>query len=757
MTLRSKTLLIMGASILAMLLGLYLVTSTILMRSYHELENDSAKRNAQQVQDALLNEIKNLDTKLTDWAAWDDTWNFVSDGNAEYAESNLGAESIFNLHLNFMVFLDAAGGVVSARAVHLDEATLVEPPEGLLEALQPGTVFLNHPHGKHSVTGVWMLPGGPCLLASRPVVQSSGEGPIRGTLVFGKLLDESVIQQLSQITHHPLTLISAVQVDAANTFHRLAKKFETSAHPVVEPLTKDVVGGWFPIRDVRGELVLLGRADAPRRIYQQGLAYFLVSLVLIGLGVGLSTRIVLDRLVLQPVARLRLGVRKIAASGDLTQRMTVRGHDEMADLARDVNSMVQALNAAQQALTAAKEEAEAATMSKSQFLANMSHEIRTPMTAILGYSELLLDPQHDQRERVGAVQCIRRNGEHLLHLINDILDISKIEAGRFTVENIACSPCRIVADASSLMRGLALAKGLQFAVRYEGKIPETIHSDPTRLRQILLNLLGNAVKFTERGSVQLNIKMEQRGPAEAFLVFEVIDTGIGLSKAQMDRLFQPFAQADDSHARRFGGTGLGLVISRRLAAMLHGELSLRSEEGKGSTFTVTIGCGSLDGVRLLDSPHEIEDASGFTLPVAITSGQSLAGVRVLVAEDGPDNQRLLKHHLTKASAEVTLASDGRQTIMEAKRSVDDGRPFDVILMDMQMPLTDGYAATRTLRAMNYDRPIIALTAHAMPGDREKCIAAGCDDYLTKPIDRALLLETVDRFSRHERFAARQAS
>ncbi len=410
-----------------------------------------------------------------------------------------------------------------------------------------------------------------------------------------------------------------------------------------------------------------------------------------------------------------------------------------------LESQTRELAAKSEQLEQAWAQAQAATRSKSEFLANMSHEIRTPMTAILGYADLLLEEEGIEkapRSRVEAMQTIRRNGDHLLTLINDILDLSKIEADKMTVEQIACSPVNIIADVLSLMRHRAKDKNLTLIAEYPDRVPATIRSDPTRLRQILVNLVGNAIKFTEQGGVTITTRLVADPTGDnGLLRFEVSDTGIGMTPKQVGRLFQPFTQADTSTSRKFGGTGLGLTISRRLAKMLGGDIELASEPGKGSTFSVTIRTGSLAGVEMLD------DTDAFTSrPAAPAVPQQVAslpsGCRLLLAEDGPDNQRLLTFILKKAGAEVTVAENGRIAHDKAIKAAQAGAAFDLILMDMQMPELDGYSATRLLRENGYDGPIVALTAHAMAGDRERCIESGCDDFATKPIDRTKLLETI---------------
>ncbi len=387
------------------------------------------------------------------------------------------------------------------------------------------------------------------------------------------------------------------------------------------------------------------------------------------------------------------------------------------------------LESINQQLAEASKEARSANEAKSAFLANMSHEIRTPMTAILGYAELLAESglTAEQRKYVATVQ---RNGEHLLTIINDILDLSKIEANKMTVERIWMSPTQVVSEIEQLMRPRADGKGIGLRVDFVYPLPAQIRSDPVRFRQVLINLVGNAVKFTESGCVTIRL----RYLGGELLRVDVVDSGIGMTPTQVELLFKPFTQVDVSHARRFGGTGLGLTISRRLTEMLGGALTVDSAAGAGSTFSFTVATGPLDGVALLTGAAAAGERA--TAPEALPT---LHG-RILLAEDGPDNQRLISVVLRKAGLDVEIAENGRIAFEKVVAAHANGQPYDLVLMDMQMPELDGYAAARKLREHGVGLPIIALTAHAMGGDREKCIAAGCNDYATKPINRAALLE-----------------
>jgi PAS domain S-box-containing protein len=440
-------------------------------------------------------------------------------------------------------------------------------------------------------------------------------------------------------------------------------------------------------------------------------------------------------------------VNYVGLCSDITRvKLQQQKYDELMRSLLDTRSQIEeqtmVLQLRNDELNEARKKAVQAMRYKSDFLANMSHEIRTPMTSILGYSSILLEGLRDDPNLSGAAQTIQRNGEYLLELINDILDLSKIEAGALRVEALSCSPTQIVGDVVNLMQVRADSKQLTLRVQYEGALPEQFQTDPTRLRQILVNLMGNAIKFTEQGEVRLVV----RGvPGEtSYLNFEVHDTGIGMTSQQLGKLFQPFVQADGSTTRKFGGTGLGLSISKRLSELLGGTLTVCSAPGKGSVFTLSIKSGTTDPTAW-QAPVSLPEAEKPTKkPLPEVAREIKLPYRILLAEDGPDNQRLINYFLTRAGATVTLADNGWIALNVVREGLARGEVFDCVLMDVQMPVMDGYQATMELRRERYTGPIIALTANAMTHDRQLCLDAGCDDYATKPIDRVKLLELVDR-------------
>ena len=376
----------------------------------------------------------------------------------------------------------------------------------------------------------------------------------------------------------------------------------------------------------------------------------------------------------------------------------------------------------------AKLSAERASEVKSAFLANMSHEIRTPLTAILGFAEAMLDSDHTMEERIHFIHTIISSGHHLLKIINDILDLSKVEAQKLEIDQHSVALLPLLEDVNNLVGMQASDKGIDFVVEHVHPLPREILTDPIRVKQILINLCANAVKFTTHGSVRLRVRFDRE---RDLIYFEIIDTGIGLSKEQIARLFTPFSQADASTTRRFGGTGLGLYLSKTLAEKLGGTITVESTPDVGSRFVVSLPAGSKAVGNLSLSASAVREPLQLAHPRGHYSG------RILLAEDNVNNQRLIAFLVRKLGANLTTVDNGQSAVDSAL-----AQPYDLILMDMQMPVMDGVTATRRLRERGYQNPIVALTANAMRKDVEECQSAGCNGFLGKPIDRTQFFETV---------------
>ncbi len=386
-------------------------------------------------------------------------------------------------------------------------------------------------------------------------------------------------------------------------------------------------------------------------------------------------------------------------------------------------------------LRVAKEAAEAASLAKTRFLANMSHEIRTPLGVIIGHLDLLLSGKQPEGERLEAMQVMKRNADLLENLIEDLLDLSRVETGKLRIEKISFFLPNLISDVLSVVKLKAEEKGLELSFRFMSDVPNEIISDPTRIKQILINVLGNAVKFTDRGNISVSVDY-----AKPFLSFEVTDSGKGITPEQAASLFQPFTQVDSSATRRFGGTGLGLALSRRLAQSLGGELLLeRSKPDHGTTFSIRLPIA--EGMNATPIHELRSEIQTFSAPQE--KRNRLINIKVLLVDDSADNRLLVSKLLKIEGALVETAEDGADGVLKAL----DG-DFDLVLMDIQMPRMDGHEAVQNLRAAGFNKPIIALTAHAFREEKERCLRVGFNEHLTKPIQRNDLVERIRKLTHH---------
>lgn len=431
-------------------------------------------------------------------------------------------------------------------------------------------------------------------------------------------------------------------------------------------------------------------------------------------------------------------------SGDMTAIFGITFVPEFNDQQKVVGLIVLATNITkhkeiQAELMHAKEAAEVANAAKSSFLANMSHEIRTPLGAVIGFSELLIDDKLSPSERFNSLEVIKRNGRLLSNIINDILDLSKVEAGKLDIEKVNTPISEIMNEIGSVLTLEAAAKGIELKVTAEGVIPSEIKTDPLRLRQILINIVGNAIKFTNRGEVKVKIKLLPSIKGITKLAFIVQDTGIGIEPEKVKRLFMPFSQADSSTTRKFGGTGLGLVLSKKLANALGGDVVLSETSiDNGSTFTITIDPEIQEKVLFESGSFSTTNI----IPISKKQPErSLSRLKILLVDDSPDNLLLIKKILTLVGAQVETAVNGREAVNKAIKG-----NFSLILMDLQMPEMDGYEATRILREQGYNKPIIALTAHAMREEHQRSLQSGFNNHITKPVDQEALIQTLSMYS-----------
>ncbi len=497
--------------------------------------------------------------------------------------------------------------------------------------------------------------------------------------------------------------------------------------------------GWFNLA-VMDSLSLVGtRLSTPFFV-----VFFSAAIVLLTLLI-----LLFDRMVISRVEKLARGASEIA-SGNYSTHVSDWRDDEIGALTRSFNFMAAKIADSTanlearvfertQELARARDAAEKATHAKSVFLANMSHEIRTPMNGIIGMCQLLAESPLSSTQ-LQDIQTLKSSAESLLTIINDILDFSKIEAGKLDIESIAFDLRSTLADIADFMRVRAAEKNLAFSCTVAPEIPPLLLGDPHRIRQILLNFLGNAIKFTDRGSISVLVKKENTDTDSPLLLrFEVADTGIGIPAEKQSSLFSAFTQVDDSTSRKYGGTGLGLAISKNLAERMGGSCGLSSQEGAGSTFWFTAAFALID--PLSAALPKNEPAAPALLSPDLADAPSQTATPILIVEDNLINQLIAKRLLeTLGFANTEIANNG----IEALEKIA-GKSFALILMDCQMPELDGYETTKAIREKQNHTPIIAMTANAMKGDREICLAAGMDDYISKPLEREILATTLSKW------------
>jgi signal transduction histidine kinase/ActR/RegA family two-component response regulator len=743
MSLRWKVTLILFLLLAATTIAKQVLHQRILGDSFQRLERKQADEDLIRCTAAIQREEEQLATFCRTWSAWDDACTFIQKPTPDFIKSNMVPDAFVNNQLSVIWWIDPAGKCVwgefhdekTGQAISLPEfPALVADPANHLQGFTA-------PHQETS--GILLTSRGPLLIVAQPIVTAENKGPVRGTVIQGRFLSDSRLEQLKKQTRVDFRFWQDNGIDPIDDPVARQAAREVGG----ERQDEQVLRMYARIADLSGRGGLILRADIPRDITRQGnrAQTFLTFASLI---TGVLTLVflwgALQWLVVGPLRRLTRHVVLAGRSdsffgtkpppvrndeiGVLTAefgRMFSRVHESEIQLLSERDRAEQAAASA----TEARELAMAANNAKSEFLARMSHEIRTPLNGVAGMIDLLQATELTESQQ-RYTRLAREAADTLLCVINDILDFSKIEAGKVEIESIEFDLYGLVEELVELLVPAASRKGLELTCWLHPEVQPLVCGDPVRVRQVLTNLLSNAIKFTAKGSIHIHLWPVSRDSGRQIVRFEVNDSGLGIPADRIDRLFKGFSQVDSSTTRKYGGTGLGLAISKRLVELMGGEITVKSEPGKGTTFSFTLNVGMVNGATA------IAPAPPKAPPV------SLSGLHLLVAEDNEMNQFVTQEMLKRAGCTCEIVADGAAALEAVAR----GR-YDVVLMDCQMPVMDGREATRRIRQREAATgsakiPIIALTAEAIQGDREKCIECGMDGYVTKPINSADLIAAI---------------
>ena len=588
MTLRRKTLLIIAGTFYGVIILLFFISRSILLESYSDLERQSTQLDVERVLTAYSQVLSSLDTTTADRAAWDDTYAFIADPGEEYIRSNLTDSTFTELGLNLMLYKDPSGQNVFGKAFDLEDEEEIPLPPGVSTYLAENDFLLTHQDTESSYTGTIVLPEGPMIISSQPILTSEYEGPIRGTLIIGRYLDAAKIDELAEITLLSIAIHKFNDPQVPPDFSAARTSISAASPIFIQPLSEQSIAGYTLIKDISGRPALMLRVDAPRDIYQQGqsaISYLILTIVGVSLAFGLVTLLLLEKQVLSRLSYLSRNVSDIGTSGKLSARVSVPGSDELSRLGATINGMLAALEQSETELRELFEEEkqlrqdlEAEINKRVEFTHTLVHELKTPITPVLASSELLLEEVKKGGPIWELAQNISQGAYNLNQRIDELLDLARGEVGMLHLNPESVDSGRLLRSIVDSVKPLARKNRHILNAELPSSLP-VIQADKDRLRQVVLNLLNNAFKFTPAGgSITVRARKDK-----AYLVVEVQDTGSGISEEEQKRLFEPYQQLERERAR-LSGLGLGLSLSKKLVELHGGQIWVQSEKGKGSTF-----------------------------------------------------------------------------------------------------------------------------------------------------------------------------
>ncbi|HNY10672.1 MAG TPA: ATP-binding protein [Candidatus Wallbacteria bacterium] len=744
MSIYKKTILIIVMTTLILTLALSYIILTVASGSYRASERNFIDIDTQRIIAHINSMIRGFGERWYDYAAWDDTYNYIEKRNQTYIDSNYSRDRFNKLKVNLLIILNSKNEIVYSALFDKEKSAV--PPD-FIKSILPLCRFEKNDECKK---GFIKLGEKIYIISVQPVTTTDLKAKPNGFFIAGRVFDDSVTNPIADELLVPVSIkpinSKNIEPDDISMITKSIAQKQVMAHGYGEGM----VAGCSIINDVFNSPLLflkIARKEINFDNFEIALGVLRMSIILASLVFGVVTMYFLHFNIVLRIGAISAEIKKLSAGNDISARIPVPGDDEISEIGRKINELLTARQNMEETVNIYKdhlevlleektvnlEAAESANRMKSEFLANMSHEIRTPINSVIGFSDMLAKTPMTA-EQFEMLEYVRLGSHSLLTLINDILDFSKIEADKLELENVEFDLNMLAHEVISIINPIAVKKKLNLVAEVNVPLGRNVLGDPARLRQVLLNMVSNSIKFTEKGKITIELKLIETGPETVKVRFDVTDEGIGISEDIIPLLFKPFTQADRSTTRKFGGTGLGLAISDKLVKMMGAKrIFLESTPGRGSRFYFTL------EFKLGDVKKE---RKFFEVPAPPEAAMKLSShYKILLAEDNIMNQILTEKLLVAHGHSVKIADNGQIAL-----DILEKESFDVILMDVQMPIMDGLEATRRIRARGLKLPIIAMTASAMKGDDVMCREAGMNTYISKPINIETLEPAIARIT-----------